>query len=400
MIFEADHSLNLDDEIPSISNCRILVIDDSHLTCKLIKTRLEAEGISNIMVAYDGKEGLAKLGHFAPDLVILDIQMPVMDGREVLRLIRTKPKYDNLPIIIETALDGTNDREELVEMGATNIIAKPINHNLLAMRVRVHLEHQLLVKNLRNYRNRLSTELNLARRMQSDLLPTAESVKQIAENHGIRIESYYRPSSELGGDFWSITSLGDQQIAILMLDFAGHGISAAINTFRLSMILRDLSPLGKPPDQFIKRLNKELCRILGVSEFATAFYGVLNTKTRSFVYSAAGSPPPIICHAKTRDIKTGDSRGVPLGIRPDANYPPRQLNLDPGGSLILYSDAFPESTCRHGGAVGVDGVSQLVEAGFDDPISQARIEEFLRRFAATINEPPNDDMTMIWVQCP
>lgn len=395
MNFEINHPLEVDDEIPSIANCRVLVIDDSPLTCKLIRTRLEIEGISQIEAAHDGRQGLEKLESFAPDLVILDIQLPVIEGREVLRLIRAKSKYDNLPVIVEAAMEGDIDREELVEMGATNIITKPINHNLLAMRVRLHLEHKLLIKDLRNYRRRLGQELNLARKMQAELLPSESDVSEIAEKHHLQIEDSYQPCSEMGGDFWSIRSIDDHQIALLMIDFSGHGIGASINTFRLNMILGNMSPSGKSPVQFLERLNRELSRYLSPIDFATAFFGILNTETHSFNYAAAGSPPPITINSKTRDIAIGESHGVPLGINPSATYEPRHLDFTPDTSLFLFSDAFPEAIDANGDPLGIEGMAKLIEAGLDTPSSIANIEKLLMRFYAGVRNRPNDDMTLV-----
>ncbi|NQV98989.1 MAG: SpoIIE family protein phosphatase [Rhodospirillales bacterium] len=388
----------IEDDIPPIDNCRILVIDDNLLICKLIRTRLEMEGIAHIELAHDGRQGLEKLDSFAPDLVILDIQMPIIDGREVLRLMRAKPKYQNLPVIVESALEGNAEREELVEMGATNIIAKSINHNLLAMLVRVHLEHQLLVKNLRDYRKRLSQELDLARDMQAELLPSPADIKLIAKKHGLRIESTYQPCSELGGDFWSIRSLDDHRLALLMIDFAGHGIGASINTFRLNMILGNLSPLGKTPAQFLARLNGELCRLLRPTEFATAFFGILDTRNHTFDYAAAGSPPPVAAHSNSRDIVIGDSRGIPLGISPTARYEQRHMDFTPATTIILFSDAFPEARCGDGRPVGIDGMRQLIAAGFDDPCTAPKLGPLLKRFTAMVKGPPDDDMTLLCLQ--
>ena len=395
MNFELNGPVETDDDIPPIDNCRVLVIDDSPLICKLIRTRLEIEGISHVETAYDGRQGLEKLDSFAPDLIILDIQMPVMDGREVLRLIRSKPKYDSLPIIIESALEGDIDREELVEMGATNIITKPINHNLLAMRVRLHLEHQLLIENLRNYRRRLSQELDLARNMQAELLPSSAEISQIATKHALQIENSYQPCSEMGGDFWSIRSIDDHQLALLIIDFAGHGIGASINTFRLNMILSNISPSGKTPVQFLERLNRELNRFIRPTEFATAFFGILNTETHSFAYAAAGSPPPVTVNSKSHKIAIGDSRGVPLGISPSATYENRHMDFTPDTTLFLFSDAFPETDKKAGGQIGIEGMTALIEAGLEDPSSIANIETLLDRFYAEASGPPNDDMTLL-----
>lgn len=390
--------LDTDDNVPSIDACRVLIIDNNPLIGKLIQTRLEIEGIQNIEIAYDGKEGLDKLLSFEPDLIILDIQIPVVEGREVLRLIRTKPKYKNLPVIIESSFDTEDDREELMEIGATNIIAKPINHTLLARRVRVHLEHRLLIQNLRAYRKRLSLELEAAREMQAELLPSSSYIEKIAKKYRLKIESFYRPSSELGGDFWSIHSMDQNRIAILMIDFAGHGIGASINTFRLNMILKTISPLGKTPGQFLGRVNTELCRILKPTEFATAFFGILDTAAHTFDYAAAGSPPPVIANRNTQTIHVGDSRGLPLGIINDTLFKEHHLNLVAGSEVILFSDAFSETTHKNGAPVGNKGILELIRSGFSDSVEISTTEAFCNRYAAIVRQPPNDDMTLIWLR--
>lgn len=390
--------LDTDDDVPPIDDCRVLVIDNDPLICKLIQTRLEIDGISNIELAYDGKEGLQKLTSFEPDLVILDIEAPKLGGREVLRLIRAKPKYKNLPIIVEASFDSENNREELMEMGATNIIAKPINHTLLARRVRVHLEHQLLIEDLRNYRNRISHELQLAREMQAELLPSTSDIEKIAEKHNLKIESYYRPSSELGGDFWSIYSMDENRIALLMVDFAGHGIGASINTFRLNMILKTISPLSKTPGQFLSRINTELCRTLRPTEFATAFFGILDTQTHAFDYAAAGSPPPVIANRQTHNILIGDSRGLPLGILNNTIFKEHHMDLSAGSEIILFSDAFSETEHKNGSPVGNQGVIDLIESSFHDATISSVSDDFCSRYAEITKHPPNDDMTLVWLR--
>lgn len=400
MNFNAPAPFRSDDDVPPINTCRVLVIDDSKLTCKLIKTRLEIEGIENIEIAYDGREGLDKLDTFLPDLVILDIQMPILDGLEVLGLIRSKPKYDSLPVIIESALDGDIDPDELIEMGATNIITKPLDHNLLAARVRLHLEHLLLVKSLRDYRARLSQELDLARNMQMELLPSARELEGLSAKHRIGIENIYLPCSEMGGDFWSIRSLDENRAALLMIDFAGHGIGASINTFRLNMILSNMSPQETSPSEFLQILNTELCRYLRPAEFATAFFGIVYTNENRFDYAAAGSPPPITADHVTRKISIGDSRGVPLGVSPGVAYENRCMEFGAETTLYLFSDALPEAIDTNGDAVGIDGIRTLIESDLGMSETGRVLDLFMDRFNRRVDTPPNDDLTLICLSKP
>jgi len=265
-----------DDGVPPITNCRILVVDDDRLIQKLVWTRLEMEGIEHIEVAENGRDGLLKIDSFRPDLVILDVDMPVMDGIEFLRLIRAKPKYADLDVIVSTAIDDTDKRDDLLELGATNVIVKPINHDLLAARVRIHLEHGLMVKSLKTYRQRVAKELASAQKMQLQLLPADARVEEIRSRYGLIVNRHFQPSSELGGDYFDLWPMDEHRFGVLMIDFSGHGISAAINTFRLSTILRGVSSADRTPGEFLAEINKGLAEILSVSEFATALFAIVD----------------------------------------------------------------------------------------------------------------------------
>ncbi len=112
----------------------ILIVDDEKDIVDLLKYNLEKEGYS-VLVAYNGKQALQLLVE-EPDIVLLDIMMPVMDGWEVCRSIRQDPQKEHLPIIFLTARDSEVDEVVSLELGATDYIAKPVRMRTLLARIK------------------------------------------------------------------------------------------------------------------------------------------------------------------------------------------------------------------------------------------------------------------------
>ena len=115
-------------------NARVLVVDDMVYNVKLLEARLQARSYS-VVPAFSGAEALARIGECAPDLVLLDVMMPQMDGYEVCRRIRSNPATARLPVILVTALDKESDRAEGLEAGADDFLTKPVEDDVLFARM-------------------------------------------------------------------------------------------------------------------------------------------------------------------------------------------------------------------------------------------------------------------------
>ncbi|MBF0333963.1 MAG: response regulator, partial [Alphaproteobacteria bacterium] len=121
---------------------RVLVIEDSETNRRLLDALLRAAGIQTIAFAVDGIDGLEKVESFQPDLVVLDIMMPRMDGFEVCRRLRALPEHRSLPILVQTGLETAQERTEAFRAGATDLVIKPLNGAEFLARVRVHLQNR------------------------------------------------------------------------------------------------------------------------------------------------------------------------------------------------------------------------------------------------------------------
>lgn len=372
---------------------RILIVDDVATNREIIATYLGREGYWNLEFAENGAAALEKVGHFAPDLVILDIVMPEIDGFEVCRRLRRAPATSGLPILVQTSLDEAEERAEIFKAGATDLVSRPLNRYELLARVGIQLDRRHLIENLRGYHDRTQQDLRLARAMQQGLLPSPRQEGTIAQRCGLKIASHAVTSSELGGDFWGIRELGERRIAITFADFSGHGIAAAMNTFRLHTLIAELAKSIGEPDKFLDALNLRLVHLLMPGQFATMLHGVLDRGAEQFFYASAGAPRPFLRSGVGQPLRAIESAGVPLGVSAQAQYPRHAVPFETGGLLFLYSDALVEIEGRY-------KEEQLLAtlASHAEGTPQEIIRATCAAMFAGIASPVEDDLTVICVR--
>jgi sigma-B regulation protein RsbU (phosphoserine phosphatase) len=377
-----------------LSRCRVLVIDDALPIRQLIGGYLQSAGISLIEFAENGADGLAKLHSFGPDLVILDIVMPGIDGFEICRRLRANPLTRNLPVLVETALDSTADRSAVFDAGATDLITKPIHGPELIARVKIQLENRLLIRSLQDHVKLMMWELELARYMQENLLPRQEMLDAVERATGLAVASHFQPSAELGGDLWSVHPLGDGQTGISIIDFAGHGLAAALNTFRLHTLMNQIAPTPADPAAYLAQLNRKLVDLLPNGQFATMFLAIIDSRRGLMTYAAAGTPSPVIGNP---EIGLLDGSGLPLGISLEADYQNCQVPFPPDSVLFLYSDALTESADHSGHCLESEDLAELVDQCRGDAGKSLPLDRLIARFLRG-RGPVTDDLTLVWVR--
>ena len=378
----------------SLDNSRVLIVDDNEFNRKSLSMLLLRSGIRNLEFAVDGVDGLAKTDSFRPDLILLDVAMPNMDGLEMCRRLRAGSRHSDLPILFQTALDSDEEQVACFTAGGNDFISKPIKPGECVARVRHQLERRKLFNDLTACRERVQKELQHAHAMQMSLLPEPRKLAAIGEAHGLGISSHFETSSELGGDLWSVFELDEHRVGFLIVDFAGHGITAAINTFRLHTLFDQIPARDLQPAEWLAELNASLKDVLPTGQFATAFYCILDKRSDVLTFAGAGAPNPILC--VDGELTLLDSAGMLLGISRRAKYHTQQATLPPGGFLVLYSDALLECRDASGVQYGQDAVLETVRA-----IAAHRpadpVQSLLRPFFSRVARPLRDDLTLIMI---
>ncbi|MCE2926381.1 MAG: fused response regulator/phosphatase [Rickettsiales bacterium] len=344
----------------NISQSTILIVDDIELNRKLLETTLRKGGYTNILSACNGEEALKLTCEHLPDLVILDIMMPTMDGYAYCTAIRQDSKYSNMPIIIQTVLDEMDKKLLAFKLGATDYICKPVEPLELLARTQVHLSQKMLIENLKKHHERIETELELARKTQLRLLPSSKQIHLCEHMFNMKIASHFQPSSELGGDAWGMQPLSETRLAIWMYDFSGHGMLAAMNVFRMHTLMQECMQYASDPGQFLTHLNKRLHKLLDSHEFATMFYGIIDTEANCLIYSSAATTAPLLYSPNGSDIHL-NNMGFPLGAVTHAIYESRFAAFAPDDILLLHSDGLTESLSPEGHFITEDDLMNCLK---------------------------------------
>ncbi len=388
-------------ELVNLHDARVLVADDNEDTRLVIRAFLDAAGVGHIDFADGGEECLKELESFHPDLILLDLMMPDMDGFEVLKRMRADDRFEWMPVIVETALDTASNRAKAFAAGATDLINKPINGPELIGRVRTHLENSLLKRKLQESQKQGYEGVLLAQKLQESLLPNQARVTAIQSRYGLELDCYFEPSEDVGGDLWGVHFLNEKKLGIFNVDFSGHGVSAALNSFRFHALMGETPPSEDNPAGYLARLNNLLLPNINRGEFATMLYGIVDRGAGVFTYASAGATRPLLGCGKGLDLTLLDTSGVPLGIVPEASYTNRQASFPSGASLLFYSDALIESEDLEGCWLGENGLSELLrevaETAEGIPPLDALIGSFFERQAWA---PLTDDLTVVWLHNP
>ncbi|CAH2603090.1 Response regulator [Rhodovastum atsumiense] len=379
----------------NMTACPILVVEDGPTNRTIITAHLRRAGFEDLIVAEDGQQALAALEERTPDLVLLDILMPVLDGFATCRALRRDRRWSDLPVLAMTGLEQADERARIFAAGATDLILKPINSAELIARITSHLQNRMLIRSLRELNERTTAELAAARQMQETLLPGTALLAQIEGQYGVSLASRFAPSTELAGDLWGAWPIDAERFGLFALDVVGHGTIAAINAFRIHTLLWQGMTDHADPGRFLESLNRKLRPLLAAGQFATMFYAVLDVARDRIDYAAAGYTSPVIGNgAATRLL---DGSGLPLGITQDARYETRTASWMAGEALLLYSDALSEAEApgQGGSLLGEEGAQCLCTEALrtgSAPLALERLAGAIRADAGL-----DDDLTLVCV---
>lgn len=196
---------------------------------------------------------------------------------------------------------------------------------------------------------RLRQEIEMARDVQTDLLPTAAQVNSLISGSGLSLSYRLRPSTELSGDFWMPVDLGDGRIGLLLADMTGHGLVAAMNGLRMTDVVR------RSDDYFVvnashllANVSTDLTGVLPEGHFAAAVLALYDPAGHTLELAGAAVPPPLLYRHGDDTVETIAVRGLPLGIDEEARYDSVRMDITADTTLLLYSDALTETPARDG----------------------------------------------------
>lgn len=388
----------------------ILIVDDNLLNLQVTAKILKEKGFL-ISLAQDGETALNMLEQQTPDLILLDIMMPGIDGLEVCRKIKQNKKLKEIPVIFLTAKDQIKDLVEGFKAGGVDYISKPFNRNELLIRVKNHLTISFLTNELREtYKSLKKNQLVL----EKDLMAAAEIQKSLLPSKNIKfpfldVAWEFQPCGSVGGDIFNVIQLKDNHYALYMVDVSGHGVEAALVAVTVAQALQKSSCIvAKPEDK--KELSKSINSPSNVlselnnqfplerfDKFFTIIYAHLDCNTGILTYSHAGHPLGFVLK-KDKDIYPLDKGGTIIGLDEPIPFKEEKIKLSNGDKIIFYTDGVIEN-------INTDG-EMYEQKRFEEKIqefSKHSCTQFLNEIYKDVqlfgeNMAQNDDISLLGIE--
>lgn len=349
---------------------RILVVDDALPNRLYLRKLLSSRGCS-VLEAADGPMALEIARNQKPELILLDVMMPGMDGFEVCRLLKEEAVTRAIPVILVTAKNKIDDIEKGFVLGATDYIRKPFNPRELLLRVGNTLDLKRSNESLSRWKARLSHELELAGAMQRSIF---SETPLFSDNFEIRVA--YRPCMDVGGDVFDVIELPNGGLCVYIGDVSGHGVAPAMISSFLKATISELvrqSPFSGPA-QICNEIHARFLQTVGAaSYYATFFMAIYDPQTRRWRCMNCGHPNPLVMkdgQQVSADLFS-QGGGVPIGFSL-AGYEPYEeadevyLSGDEGSYFVMYTDGIIEA--RHvdtqedcGSETFIDTVREIVK---------------------------------------
>ena len=369
----------------------ILLVDDTPANIQVANSILKDD--YKIRIATSGPKALELTKvQPRPDLILLDIMMPEMDGYEVCASLKANVETKDIPVIFLTGKTDAEDETRGFEVGAVDYIHKPFSPIVVKARVRTHLMLRDAREQLARQLNEINNELQMAREIQLSILPQV-----LPAIEGLDIIARYVPMSSVAGDFYDFIVVDKKHVGVLIADVSGHGLPAALIASMLQVALTGQESHAERPDQVLSGLNKALCGKFKLN-FVTAAYLYLDFERKKALYAGAGHPPLLVWErssGKTRDI---EENGLPLGQFPEAEYKAVPVPAGAGDRILLYTDGVMEARNRREEQYGVERIKGFLEAHnalAGDALADKLLDELWQWSDLHTGESQTDDITLV-----
>lgn len=374
---------------------KILLVDDTELNLLLLGKFISKQGHTAI-VARNGIEAVEKFQSESPDLVLMDVMMPVMDGFEATAKIRALGGHW-VPILFLTAQTGDEDHLRGIQVGGDDFIAKPINLLLLDARIKAvmriaDMQHQILEtsRQLEKYRDTNEREISLARHLIDRLTQTGRLDQQ-------RIHSFNLPAQFFSGDIFISACTPTDEVHVLLADGTGHGLSAALSVMPVVDIFYSMSHKGFSISSIASELNRKIRYLMPTERFVAATLISFNFSDKTLQIWNGGNPAVLFSNQDGQILRRWGSNHPALGIFSEHEFDASTevFGWQDSGRVFLYSDGLPEARDAQGNEFGIEGSEKMLAAFSRSQVNDcnALVMHELAGYTA------HDDITLACIDC-
>ncbi len=389
----------------------ILVVDDEPVNLQVIFNHFTFRGY-RVTVASNGMDALKILERDKPDIVLMDVMMPMMTGFEVSQIIREKYNMNELPIVFLTANNRTSDMQEGFDLEGNDYIVKPFSKDELLSRIGTHIKLKERTEQLLHYNQNLerivkdrTAELNNSlETIKEDLLLAQKIQKNILFTNPdllkeLKIITTYIPMSEVGGDFYEISKWDESIYRIFLADATGHGVQAAMITMAIKGIYDNIKNLNLDIAQIMDVFNSDyLYKYKSLNSYMTAIIIEIDMKQQTLKYVSAGHPAGILLQ-NTEVIRLGYTGRI-IGISEHNTYKSLIFPFTRNDRLYIFTDGIFEEFSSQSEEFGEERLISILADNKSLSIENT-VEEVLKQLDQFLDgRKRQDDITILGIEYP
>lgn len=385
-------------EIPQ-SPIKVLIADDSPVDRFILQTMLERLGY-RVVLAEDGQQAIERFLAEKPDLVFLDVLMPNVDGVEAASSIKEAAGEDFIPVIFLTSLVDAPSLARCLDAGGDDFLSKPYNQIIIEAKIKAFSRMRVMNRTL-------SLQKNLIERNNKHLLQEQTVAKQvfdrIANTSSLKlsiIRYYMSPMAVFNGDVLLADISPTGSLMVLLGDFTGHGLPAAIGSMPLASIFYGMVNKGFGMSEILREINGKLNKTLPMGLFCCATFLDINLRKKRLLVWSGGLPDGAIYRAGGKTVERLASRNLPLAILSNQSFKAEAVRyvLEPGDRVLLWSDGIQEARNTEGVMFGEERLNALLEQELDNVHI---FDDILQKVQHHIGEGErDDDVSLVEVRFP
>lgn len=371
---------------------KALVVDDNEINRYLLNAFLSSNDYE-VIEAKNGLEAVEKFSLHQPGIIFMDLMMPIMDGIEACKKIKALCGQSSfVSILFVTAVSDEDKLTECIEAGGDDFITKPIDLRILDARIKslerlndLYIEHFAMVA-------RVQRDQEIAKNVFNSVV-LADSLESN------EIKTLLKPAEIFSGDMLLSARSLSGDVHIMLADFTGHGLGAAIGAIPASDVFKAMTSKGFSGEKTLTAVNSKLKRILPTGMFMAVQYAIIRKELDYASICVCGMPDVLIRNSKTQKITQRiSSKTFPLGVSANVDFSQifEKIPITNNDSIILFTDGVTEATDPNGKLFGQDRLENLLEASNGNN-SIKNVELAIKQFCD--NGEQTDDISLAEIIC-
>lgn len=376
---------------------KILVVDDTEANVRLLEGFISRQG-HEVISAVNGREAIEVFEREKPDLVLMDVMMPEMDGYEATQKIREICGDQWIPIVFMSAKVSVDDQVKGLDAGGDDYLLKPVNLKIMSAKInamqRIAELRDVLVtqaQELSRYHQMAEEEKVLATELMEHMTAAGKFTDDT-------LETWVMPAERMSGDLIAASQTDDGRLYVMLADATGHGLLAAIMQLPVSLVFYRMASQGFSLTSIIVEMNRQVRKLVPRDRFVAATLVMVDQRNHLFEIWNGGSPEALYISDGSQIRERFVSQAAPLGVLPQEDFMPhtRVYQWQTPGELVIYSDGIIDALDPDQEPLGMEGLERaLLQADGKSAVSvlPGELEQHLQGLHA------HDDVSVVSIKC-